>query len=221
MKVNSQISPQQISSEQAQRAHDEMDKKLWHVAKLYEKQFLNEMVKAMRGTVTYGSMTKPNMGEQIYREQLDQEYVENWSESGGAGLSQVIFKELKEKILPQSMGQKFTQPLSEPKKPVKSDIKEIKKIPSQVDGQTSFLIEHELDKENLLLSPWEAQVKSIQEMPNKHQLVTLEHPWGFRSRMVFEGKQSDLKINQSLSPGDTIAKLDPNAQRLIWNIQKG
>lgn len=209
----------------AQRQHDEMDKKLWHVAKLYEKQFLNEMVKAMRGTVTYGNITKPNMGEQIYREQLDHEYVENWSETGGTGLSKLIFKELKEKIIPQAGGHKFTQPIKgeiePPSSPVHGDIKDVKKVPSQMEGQSSFLFEFGEADKNILQSPWEGKLKSIQNLSENNKVLTIDHPWGFRSRLVFNGTVENLMENQSLGPGEVLASLDKTSNKVLWNIQKG
>jgi Rod binding domain-containing protein len=78
------------------------------VAKLYEKQFLREMVKAMRGTTQLSDLEKPSMGEQIYREQLDQEYVEAWGEHGGIGLADVIYNSLMDRFYPKSRS--ATQP---------------------------------------------------------------------------------------------------------------
>ncbi len=52
-----------------------MDGKLRDAAKMYEQHFLNEMVKAMRATVHRdGGFIQPNMAENIFSEQLDQQY---------------------------------------------------------------------------------------------------------------------------------------------------
>ena len=75
----------------------QQDKKLREVAELYEGQFLREMVKAMRGTVQESGLVKVSQGEHIYREQLDQNYVDEWSKRGGLGFQEIIYKQLLEK----------------------------------------------------------------------------------------------------------------------------
>src|SRR4051812_7776266 len=67
--------------------------RLREAAKLYEEQFLGEMVKAMRKTVSESDFLKPGMGEKIYRDQLDQQYVENWADQGGIGLADLIVEQ--------------------------------------------------------------------------------------------------------------------------------
>ena len=63
-------------------------------AQLYEDQFLREMVKAMRRGIPESGFIKKNMGERIYREQLDHRYVEAWVQHGGVGLTDLIYKNL-------------------------------------------------------------------------------------------------------------------------------
>lgn len=77
-----------------------LDDKLKEVSKLYERQFLQEMVKAMRSTVDHSEFSKPSMAENIYKDQLFDQYAEQWVESGGNGLAKQIYDELKDKILP-------------------------------------------------------------------------------------------------------------------------
>lgn len=68
-------------------------------AQAYEKYFLDEMVKAMRSTVPEGQgLIKPSFAENLYKENLDQEYVKKWVESGGVGLSDLIYEQLKDQI---------------------------------------------------------------------------------------------------------------------------
>ncbi len=75
-----------------------LDEKLQEVSHLYEKQFLREMMKAMRSTVSKSELLPVNQGEQIYRENLDNEYAEKWGDAGGIGLSTLIFDQLKQKF---------------------------------------------------------------------------------------------------------------------------
>lgn len=59
-------------------------------AQMYEKHFLNEMVKAMRTSVSKGGLVKESMGDRIYTQELDQEYVKSWVTKGGVGLAKLI-----------------------------------------------------------------------------------------------------------------------------------
>lgn len=70
------------------------DPRVLDAAKMYEKYFLGQMMKAMRSTVSKSELEKPSMGEGIYREQLDDQYVDSWGERGGIGLADMIHDEL-------------------------------------------------------------------------------------------------------------------------------
>jgi peptidoglycan hydrolase FlgJ len=74
--------------------------KVDEVAKLYERQFLGEMFKAMRSTIK--ETDAPSMAQNIYNDQLDSEYVDKWSEQGGIGLSTVIYDQIMERYFGQS-----------------------------------------------------------------------------------------------------------------------
>lgn len=54
----------------------------------------------MKKTVSHSDITKPSMAENIYTDEMYSQYADKWTESGGNGLADVIYKELKEKILP-------------------------------------------------------------------------------------------------------------------------
>lgn len=82
-----------------------LDRQLKKASKLYEKQFLKEMVKAMRGTVSHSKMTQPSMAEKIYKDQLDDQYVDEWVETGGTGFSKIIYDQMVDRFYPQLKGQ--------------------------------------------------------------------------------------------------------------------
>ena len=91
-----------------QREHDKQfatakpqrNAKVDEVAKMYEKQFLGEMFKAMRSTIK--ETDAPSMAQNIYKDQLDSEYVDKWSEQGGIGLSNIIYDQIMERYFGQS-----------------------------------------------------------------------------------------------------------------------
>jgi Rod binding domain-containing protein len=99
---------------------NDLDTQLKKAAKMYEQQFLGEMMRAMRKTVDHGGITKPSMAEKIYEDELQGQYVEKWADSGGNGLADVIYRELKEKIIPSQYSRYVQQ---QPTVPPKKDIK--------------------------------------------------------------------------------------------------
>ncbi len=76
------------------------EKKLYDAAQLYERQFLNEMVKAMRSTVTHSEYSQPTMAEKIYQDKMYDKYVQDWSDRGGVGFSKIIYNQLLERYSP-------------------------------------------------------------------------------------------------------------------------
>lgn len=72
------------------------NEKVMQVAKMYERQFLGEMFKAMRSTVS--ETDKPSMAQEIYNSQRDDQYVDAWSENGGLGFSNVIYDQIMERF---------------------------------------------------------------------------------------------------------------------------
>lgn len=94
MKIeSSKILPMRSATTQEQ-----MDQQLREVSKSYEKHFLREMVKSMRSSVHESELIPKSMGERIYAEKLDDQYVESWGEAGGIGLADLIYKDVKTKI---------------------------------------------------------------------------------------------------------------------------
>ena len=67
-----------------------VDPRLMQAARMYEEYFLSQMVRGMRATVSKSGLINESMGESIYSEQLDAQYVQAWSERGGVGLAQMI-----------------------------------------------------------------------------------------------------------------------------------
>lgn len=92
MKMQRQIHQPRISRK--------MDEKLREVSRMYEQQFLQEMMKAMRSTVEHSNITKPSMAEKIYTDEMYTQYTDKWVKNGGNGLADVIYTELKEKLIP-------------------------------------------------------------------------------------------------------------------------
>jgi flagellar protein FlgJ len=206
------------------------DKKLHEVAELYEQQFLREMVKAMRGTVPEGGLMKASQGEQIYKEQLDNNYVEQWSQKGGLGLQGIIYQQLVDKYGP-SMGIKAQDTV--PKGPIALDAKStvqnpfsVKSAPSAT-GSTRFEFEKNPAagaEPTALKAPWAGRVLGVKEFNPNEYALEIAHDNGLKSQFVFRGSLSGQALatseneGQNVQAGETIGLLNPEAKRFFWNV---
>lgn len=192
-------------------------------ARMYEKQFLREMVKAMRGTVSFSEMSKPSMGEEIYRGQLDEEYVEAWGDGGGLGFADLIHDEIMSKILAQadrSQKQKGPIPLSD------RDISRVLRAPGPppeagaLKKQSAFRVMLKPDPGGApakIQTPFDAKVLATTKVDGK-TTVLLEHDAGVRSALIFDGIASVLQPGMKLAKGDAIGTLNPDAKSFFWNL---
>lgn len=77
---------------------EELRKKIRDAAVLYEKHFLREMWKSMRATAQGDSAILPQgPGQKLYQEQLDDQYIDQWSAQGGVGYADIIYNQLIER----------------------------------------------------------------------------------------------------------------------------
>lgn len=203
----------------------ERNQRVDDVAKLYEKQFLREMVKAMRSTVSFGELTKPSMAENIYRDQLDNEYVENWGDQGGIGLSNLIYDQIMEKFFGGS--QKGIQPRG----PIPlTDRDTIRVVPLKASSEGGLgqqlplqveLTDQKTSAPVHIQAPWDGQLMAVTREGGK-AAVSLLHEGGIKSTFVFEGVLSgalgNLRPGQRVSRGQSVGVLNPEANKFLWNV---
>jgi flagellar protein FlgJ len=177
-----------------------MDEKLKDVSAMYEKHFLGEMMKAMRSTVHEGGFVQSNQAEKIFREQLDDQYVEKWGEKGGIGLADLIYKQMVEKYGVQ-MGIK--QAVAKPQGPLQMTEKDsFTAKPFQKNSgapNVSFRFDrNESDsggarKPLEVSSPWEGTLLGKKTLLTGETLMEINHDNGLKSQMVFKGVPSSMK----------------------------
>jgi peptidoglycan hydrolase FlgJ len=205
---------------------EEQNAKLKEVAKKYENQFMREMVKSMRGTVQDSGLIKVGMGEKIFRDDLDSEYVNNWSDRGGVGFADVIYKQLLDKYGAQ-LG--ITQAQLKPKGPLPIDEKANfqgfapRSLAQAPDSKkTNLVFERQIgDNKNgvtPITNPWSGKYLGAQQINQDEYKVELLHDNGLKSRMVFRGL-----INPEIQPGpmhagETLGLLSPEAKQLSWFV---
>jgi peptidoglycan hydrolase FlgJ len=199
------------------------DRKLHDVAQMYEQQFLQEMVKAMRGTVQDSGLVKVNQGEKIYREQLDHNYAEQWSKKGGIGLADMIYKQLIDKLGPK-LG--ITHPIEKPQGPLKLD--ETSNFTGMVKSARQggkLQLQYQLEQgaaphsATEIKAPWAGTILGSKQINADEYLLEMLHDNGFKSQFVFRGKASPLQPQSLVQGGETIGLLSPEAKSFFWNVE--
>lgn len=208
------------------------DQKLRDVSGMYEKHFLREMMKAMRSTVHEGGFIQSNQAEKIFREQLDEHYVEKWGERGGIGLSDLIYNQLLDKF---GVAMGIKTPVTKPQGPLPLDGKsDYRAQPFQHPGKkqsVSYRIDRtqkddlagaQLDSESApVKAPWEGVLLGKKTLADNQSMVEIEHDNGLKSQLVFKGGLSKVSTGQKLQAGDTLGFLSPEAKSLYWTVEPG
>lgn len=202
---------------QVRQGRNEMVEK---AAKMYEKQFLHEMVKAMRSTVDFAQ--KPSMAENIYRDQLDDQYVDSWGEQGGIGLSDLIYNQVMERFFGSSEGAKIKNeggmiPLTD------RDISRVRRVKSNsVPGQIPLRVEIQPSNEGKpgqIMAPWDGEVVSNSRLEGGKTALTLAHGSLLRSTLVFQGAAAAEAVpGAKLEKGKAIGILSPEVNSFLWNL---
>lgn len=199
----------------AEARADKQDKQLRDAAKMYENHFLNEMVKAMRSTVGQEEgLIKQNTAEKIFSEQLDQKYVEGWSEKGGVGLADMIYSQIKEKYFGAAPGgQPGGRMNIKGMLPVNGKI-QMKALPPPSENQMQYRIEGGKEVQ----APMPGKVSSVKDLGAGWSSIGLDHGGGLRSELTFPGQNAALTAGSEVETGQRLGLLDPSQPSLAWNL---
>lgn len=203
------------------RSMEDQDQKLRQAAKMYEKHFLNELVKGMRSTVNEGGFIQKNFAEKIYNSELDQQYVEMWGDQGGIGLSDLIYDQMKDKIFPDQNIQKPQGPL-----PIQNygprNQKMIKVTPSptmEKGAQWKFeKINGEVYDPIPVSSPWSGKISHAIRGEQDRNFIQVQHDNGLRSKLSFVGSMGSLQPGSVVKAQQTLGILSPGSAALTWAI---
>ena len=198
------------------------NEKIDEVAKMYEKQFLREMVKAMRGTVSDSGLVPQSMGEKIYRSQMDEEYVEQWGNSGGVGMSDMIYTQIMDRYFKKPDAAKALGSQG-PLKITNRDIARALRLEGGRPQQTSVKVEVKNSGEigqgaAQVQVPWDATLVTKTKLPDGKNAVVLDHGSGLRSTFIFEGVSTALEPGAKLQRGTSVGVLSPDMNSFLWNM---
>lgn len=218
------------------QAQSEIDQKLKDAAQMYEQHFLGEMVKAMRQSVSTSDLVESNMGQKIYEGQLDQQYVEQWSNAGGVGLSDLIYQNIKERYFPAhtmtrvAPGEVVPTQKNVEMYPIKnSDVgapasaKALENLsgsnPATFGPSTHLKIK--IDKtqsSNDVNSPAEGVVVSHAQLTGGFNQIVIDHLNGTTSQLLYSGQPTALS-GQNVRTGQKIAQLNPQSTEVEWLLR--
>lgn len=209
----------------------EIDQQVKDASKAMEGKFLEEMMKQMRSTVHESEGFIPtSQAEKIFREQLDQKYVSEWSDKGGLGLADMIYQQIMDKY-GEKLGLRVPQakpqgpiPLNANPKGLKIQNPQEQKSELRVPQKSSFIFDLQKSaidlndpSSNQVLAPWSGSVAQIKELGAQEYLVDLNHENGSASRIVFKG-QPEVSPGQEVQAGQKIGLFSPEAKSLFWTI---
>lgn len=207
---------------------EEADAKVREVANEYEKYFMKEMFKQMRGTVQEGGFLKANNAEKIFQEQLDDQYSTEGNKRGGFGISDLIYKQLTEKFAAQ-LGLEDKQ--DHPRGPIplnqKMHFEEIKSRELKpLDSQKTFLItpEKNVEHKNIpVQSPWAGVLQNKKVLDADQTSYQIKHDNGLESLILTHGAATpetrNLSAGDQIQPGQTLG-LAQAGQPLVWTVKK-
>jgi flagellar protein FlgJ len=197
---------------------EQMDLQLREVSKTYEKHFLREMVKAMRSSVHESQLVPKSMGERIYSEQLDDQYVESWGDAGGIGLADLIYNDVKEKIFgdvaPEQELPKVHMPM-----PIKSDVP-----PTLRMDEEGFELEAKSEtgpsaQRTPVVSPLEGSVVESFENHGRHY-VRIDHGERGVSLLSYVGNALPISRGAKVESSQELGWLDESAHSVHWKWLK-
>jgi flagellar protein FlgJ len=209
------------------------DEKLHEVSDMYEQHFIREMMKQMRATVHEGGFIQQSNAEKLFRDQLDDQYAEQWTKSGGIGLSKMIYEQLIDKYGPK-MGLK--KPVEKPMGPLPLNEKSVftgvtsagkpagasagtaptgaalaPNEDSPKSGQAvTFQFQSPPNEKAELSSPWAGVLLDKKYLDMDQMQYRIKHDNGLESLILTRG--TGLGMEQKLSPGDAIEA----GQQLGW-----
>ena len=205
-----------------QQTREVQEKRLREASEMYERHFLNEMMKAMRKTVPEGGgFMKGSFAQKIYRDQLDQQYVQAWSKKGGVGLADMIYQQIQERVMGNM------KPIGKPQGPLpvgspNGSRLQIEKAKGQNGAMNFWMRGSPGAGEGRLsvTSPWSGSIVTSFQSDKGRAMMKICHQDGVESILNYQGSVLGLKSGQEVVAGQELGSVDPDVGRLVWTVTK-
>ena len=209
------------------------EEKFREVAEMYEKHFIRQMMKEMRSTVQESGFIKQNNAEKIFRDQLDDQYADDWGKSGGIGLADLIHSQLMDKYGPQfGLKEKLAKPEGPIELTVKSNLTTLnvpKASGEKPENATTHLKIEFLDQETKkaeLKNPWAGTLLDKKYLEMDQMQYRIKHDNGLESLILTRGtglatngqSDSNLSVGDEIKTGQQLGWVDAKSP-VFWTIK--
>lgn len=191
------------------KTQDSRHPKVLEAAKMYEGQFLREMVRAMKKTVPESEFMPESQAEKIFREQLDDQSVDNWVERGGVGMADLIYDQVMEKYA-------GTANLQRPRGPVSLDKNTQLQMTKLRPEDITYKIQPSKNSFDIT-APWDAKVIGAQTLDQGLSSLLLDHG-GLKSSLVYKGSLLVPELVE-VKAGQRLGLLNPSNEGVLWRVQ--
>lgn len=232
--ISTKVNPLK-SAPMAESRQKVTEEKLREVSEMYEKHFIREMMKQMRSTVKEGGFIKQNNAEKIFRDQLDDQYAEQWGKAGGIGLSDLIYNQLIDKFGVQ-MGLK--QAIEKPQGPMQLDaqsdfsgaVRPVRSPPSSLHIPTdmrdqspvTYEIRGSEEVSQVVTSPWAGTLLDKKYLDADRLQYRIKHENGLESLILIRGTgpgpEHKLSLGDTIEAGQAIGRQSA-ASPLFWTLK--
>jgi Rod binding domain-containing protein len=237
--IPNNLMPQATASPNVKK--NDRDEKMMEAAKSFENQFIRQMITEMRKTVPKDEVVPETMADDIFKNQLDDKYAEQWTEKGGIGLADIIYQQLQEKYAKPT---EFRKPSGEflqlPATPLKvvgqnrasqkaSNTDIFEKADKNLfmvkaDGSRLSIKSREPLAEHVnLRSPMSGVVLQAAALEDGREMVVIKHDEGLVSQFVHTG-HNHVKNNVRVVAGEVIADLPPSQKgegaNVVFELRK-
>jgi Rod binding domain-containing protein len=193
---------------------DGKNQKLVDVSKQYEADFLRMMLKEMRKTVDKSDFMPDNMTESYFKEEMDEQYINNWTDQGGVGIADIIYQQVNDRYLnpvrdrARKPGEALPLPQAADKKPLPlfSDTDGKKFLVKKENQGFSFLAPQGIDKPVSVGAVLAGTIMSQARLEDGRQTLVVKHDDGLMSHLVYSGV-SHVKNGDRVKPGQPIVDL--------------
>lgn len=96
--VSQEVNDKRFEEALKKAADSGEDKRLRETCQEFESVFLNMMLQTMRKTIPDGGLVEKSQATETFESMLDEEYAKSLSKSGGIGLADVLYKQMKKDV---------------------------------------------------------------------------------------------------------------------------
>jgi len=187
-----------LSEKPKANAKSSRDPKKLEAAKMFENQFIRQMISQMRKTIPEGGLLEDSQVTKLFQGQLDDHYADQWVDQGGIGLSDVIYEQLEQKLAAKNVDRPFK---NDEMVPLKNDSisNHQSSLPKKSESVSDLFSQRDKDLFLIKKTTQGFQVKSKEPLPENVNILSPLQGRVLQAASLGEGKQMII-VEHDLSP---------------------